>query len=170
MREVTVDSGCSAAMGMVMRSATVRDIPGMRALEGHAATAARWTKQAYEQLFCQGGLPRLILVLEQGSNLVGFIVALCVGSEWEVENIAVAGNLQRRGLGSWLLRELKERAWQSGAEGLFLEARESNRAARALYEKCGFVQTGKRTAYYSEPAEDAILYQYSSTAGKTLGK
>jgi ribosomal-protein-alanine N-acetyltransferase len=41
---------------------------------------------------------------------------------------------------------------------VFLEVRESNAAARALYEKCGFQISGRRKSYYSDPAEDAVLY------------
>mgnify|MGYP002582415600 FL=1 len=38
-----------------------------------------------------------------------------------------------------------------------LEVRESNLAARRLYEKNGFEIVGKRKNYYEKPAEDAIL-------------
>jgi ribosomal-protein-alanine N-acetyltransferase len=43
---------------------------------------------------------------------------------------------------------------------VFLEVRESNAAARCFYEKAGFVQTGRRKSYYTDPAEDAVLYRY----------
>jgi ribosomal-protein-alanine N-acetyltransferase len=36
--------------------------------------------------------------------------------------------------------------------------RESNTAARRLYEKLGFSEIGRRKAYYHNPQEDAILY------------
>ena len=42
---------------------------------------------------------------------------------------------------------------------MFLEVRESNAAARTLYEKAGFEQTGRRHSYYTSPLEDAILYR-----------
>ena len=52
-----------------------------------------------------------------------------------------------------LLRCLRGRA-----RTILLEVRESNSAARKLYEKCGFVQSGRRQRYYKQPEEDAILY------------
>ena len=46
-----------------------------------------------------------------------------------------------------------------GAKAVFLEVRESNQAARALYEKWAFLESGRRRRYYQEPDEDAILYR-----------
>ena len=46
-----------------------------------------------------------------------------------------------------------------GAKAVFLEVRESNYAARALYEKWAFVESGRRRRYYQDPNEDAILYR-----------
>jgi ribosomal-protein-alanine N-acetyltransferase len=46
-----------------------------------------------------------------------------------------------------------------GAESVFLEVRESNRAARFLYEKWSFVESGRRKQYYQGPQEDAIVYR-----------
>jgi ribosomal-protein-alanine N-acetyltransferase len=44
---------------------------------------------------------------------------------------------------------------------VFLEVRESNSAARTLYEKAGFEATGLRKSYYANPVEDAVLYRRS---------
>jgi ribosomal-protein-alanine N-acetyltransferase len=43
---------------------------------------------------------------------------------------------------------------------VFLEVRESNAAARALYANAGFEQTSRRKSYYANPLEDAILYRH----------
>ena len=106
---------------------------------------------------------RLVLVAERAvsSNTVeiaGFLVALHLGPEWELENIAVTPEARRSGLGMQLLTALLTRAKETNSQKVFLEVRESNAAARALYEKAGFRQTGRRKGYYSDPAEDAILY------------
>ena len=79
--------------------------------------------------------------------------------EWEIENIAVAGPARRRGLGTRLLGELLDLARGRGADAVFLEVRESNHAARALYEKWAFLESGRRRGYYKDPEEDAILYR-----------
>ena len=82
-----------------------------------------------------------------------------VAEEWEIENIAIAGSARRRGLGTRLLGELLDLARAKGAEAVFLEVRESNRVARALYEKWAFLESGRRRRYYKDPEEDAILYR-----------
>ena len=82
-----------------------------------------------------------------------------VAEEWEIENIAVADSARRRGLGTRLLGEILDLARASGAAAVFLEVRESNRAARALYEKWAFLESGSRCGYYADPQEDAILYR-----------
>jgi ribosomal-protein-alanine N-acetyltransferase len=48
---------------------------------------------------------------------------------------------------------------QHGAENAFLEVRESNQPARKLYEKLGFVEVGRRKAYYPDHQgrEDALV-------------
>jgi len=61
-------------------------------------------------------------------------------------------------MGTRLLGEFLDRAKVAGAEMVFLEVRESNHAARALYEKWAFVQSGRRKGYYCVPEEDAITY------------
>jgi ribosomal-protein-alanine N-acetyltransferase len=131
----------------------------MMALERHAVTAAHWSVADYARLFAAGS-QYVALVLEE-QEVEGFVVARGIGTEWELENIAVAGPARRRGLGTRLLAELLDRARQAGARHVFLEVRESNRAARALYEKWAFVESGRRKAYYRGPDEDAVLYRFT---------
>ena len=149
-----------------IRPATAADIPALRAVEAHAATAAHWTAETWERIFLPGGLPRLALVLEEAMPVVAFVMVLCLETEWEIENIAVAGDARRRGLGARLVGEVLDRARNAGAGAVFLEVRESNRAARALYEKWAFVAVGCRAGYYSDPPEGAILYRFSFAPGK----
>jgi len=134
------------------------DIPRLLVLERHAATAAHWAEADYQKLFAAGAPERLALVLEE-AEIVAFLVARGVGAEWEIENVAVAGTARRRGLGTRLLGEVLKQARARGAEGVFLEVRESNRAARMLYEKWAFVESGRRAGYYRDPEGDAILYR-----------
>ena len=145
---------------MEIRPATPADVPAMMALERRAVTAAHWSESDYLRLFLPFG-DRLALVLEEEEVVEGFIVASGVGTEWEIENIAVAGPARRRGLGAHLLVELLDQARAAGARNIFLEVRESNRAARALYEKWAFVESGRRKCYYHQPDEDAILYRFT---------
>lgn len=98
------------------------------------------------------------LVAEDQGEMQGFVIARITGDECELENVVVAEGVQRRGLGSRLMEALMDCVRKSGAARIFLEVRESNAAAHALYEKCGFQINGRRKSYYSDPAEDAVLY------------
>ena len=142
---------------MKIRPATSDDIPAMMALEGHAVTAAHWSREQYDAVLSGGGIRRVGLVLEEDSKVQAFIVARAIGKEREIENIAVAGPARRRGLGTRLLGEFLELARAEGAETVFLEVRASNQAARFLYEKWAFLEAGRRKAYYRNPVEDAVV-------------
>jgi ribosomal-protein-alanine N-acetyltransferase len=146
-----------------VRLATVADIPTMMQLEKHAATAGHWSREQYEQIFSVTGSPgsrqAVVLVIEEEGTVLGFLVARSVGSEWEIENVAIAGPARRRGIGTRLVGEFIDQARAKGATAVFLEVRESNRAARLLYEKWAFVESGRRKGYYRDPVEDAILYR-----------
>ena len=142
---------------MRIRLATPADVPTMMTLERRAATAAHWSAEQYEAVF--SGESRVALVLEEEAGVLGFVAGRAVGEEWEIENIAVAGPARRRGLGSRLLGEFLDLARDRGAEAVFLEVRESNLAARRLYDKWAFLETGRRKDYYREPEEDAIVYR-----------
>jgi len=133
----------------------------MMTLERPAATAAHWSKEQYEQALATSAPRRLLLVIEETADLQGFLVARSLGKEWEIENIAVAGPARRRGLGTRLLGEFLDQVRAQGAEAVFLEVRESNHAARSLYEKWAFVESGRRTRYYRDPEEDAVIYRLS---------
>jgi [ribosomal protein S18]-alanine N-acetyltransferase len=146
---------------VLIRHAAASDIPAMMALEKHAVTAAHWSREQYETA-CSSVAPfRVVLILEEGSELKGFIAGRVLDKEWEIENVVVAMPARRRGLGSRLLGEFIDLARSRHAEAVFLEVRESHVAARRLYEKLAFVESGRRKRYYREPDEDAIVYQLS---------
>jgi len=130
-------------------------------LERQSPTAAHWTEQQYSDLFAAKGEPpaRLALVAEAGSSVLsGFLVARHTAPEWELENIVVAPVARRMGIGKQLMDALMFQAQQTSSDAVFLEVRESNMTARRFYEKLGFRENGRRKAYYSHPAEDAVLY------------
>jgi len=142
-----------------VRPATSADIPALMALEKRAVTASHWSLEQYEAAFSETGPDRIVIVIEEECGVRGFLVARAVDREWEIENVAVAGPVRRRGLGTRLLSEFLDLARERGAQAVFLEVRDSNLAARALYEKWAFVETGRRALYYREPEEDAVAYR-----------
>jgi ribosomal-protein-alanine acetyltransferase len=147
---------------VLIRSATLADIPSILQLERQSATAGHWTEEQYRQAFQRDGATRIVLVgAEDSTSPAGFLVAQHVALEWELENIVVASTARRKGLGKRLLNELLAAAKKTNSTAVFLEVRESNAAARTLYEKTGFEQSGRRKSYHTNPSEDAILYRLS---------
>jgi ribosomal-protein-alanine N-acetyltransferase len=145
-----------------VRAAGPSDLPRLIEIAAHSATAAQWNPAEYHKLFAPEPLQnRPALAIEEDSQVLGFIVAKQIGPEWEIENIAVTGSARRRGLGTRLLGEFIDLARSRGAREIFLEVRESNLAARALYEKWAFIETGRRKAYYEDPVEDALIFKLS---------
>jgi ribosomal-protein-alanine N-acetyltransferase len=145
---------------MRIRRAILADVSAILTLEKQAATAAHWTTQQYETALLGEAPARVVLIVEeQETGLQGFIVGKSLQQEWEIENMVIAARVQRLGLGSRLLGEFLDLARGRGAQAVFLEVRESNVAARRLYEKCSFVESRRRKVYYREPDEDAIVYR-----------
>jgi len=150
-----------------VRPATPADLPALLALESSAVSAAHWSEAEYHRLLAEAG--RAVLLIEEDA-VQGFIVGRDLGPEWEIENIVIAGSEQRHGLGSRLVEELLSLARRRGAQAVFLEVRESNRAARALYSRMGFTESGRRKSYYRNPEEDALVCRklFPEVAGKAV--
>ena len=147
---------------MLIRPATAADLTSLLALEQQSITAAHWSAAQY-QTAVTGSIPRRVALLaEDESAIQGFLIARVADRDWEIENIVVAAAARRRGLGTRLIREFLELARRQESESVFLEVRSSNHAARGLYQKCAFVEIGRRPRYYHEPTEDAVLYRFPS--------
>jgi ribosomal-protein-alanine N-acetyltransferase len=165
----------------LIRLAIPADIPQLLALDRQSPTAAHWTEQQYRQLFAPANHPPRIALIANASPadsssaaasssslresqpeaILGFLIALHVAPEWELENIVVAPTARRQGIGKQLLHDLLAAAHETNSESVFLEVRESNSAARALYEHAGFAAVGRRPSYYADPQEDAVLYRFA---------
>ncbi|NQM30218.1 ribosomal protein S18-alanine N-acetyltransferase [Streptococcus suis] len=88
----------------------------------------------------------------EGQELVGFLAVQTVLDEMEILQIAVKTDFQRLGIASQLMAAVMD--WDGD---IFLEVRESNSAAQALYTRQHFTKIGKRKDYYRNPVEDAVI-------------
>ncbi len=97
-------------------------------------------------------------VFDSAQRLVAYAVMSLVVDEAELLLFVVASNWQGKGLGKQFLLGLLDRL-PAVAQRVFLELRDSNHRALALYESCGFHQIGHRPNYYpsAQGREDAIL-------------
>jgi ribosomal-protein-alanine acetyltransferase len=137
------------------------------------SSAAHWTRQHYDDLFLpradRNAPERHAWVAEADpkpqsqknleTRIRGFIIACKIRDEYELENLVVGTESRRQGIGRLLVNQLLAHSRENHASGIFLEVRESNRAARELYEEFGFKIAGLRRSYYQAPPEDAVLYR-----------
>lgn len=92
-------------------------------------------------------------------KIVAYVFMMVVLDEATVLNITVDPAYQGKGLGRKLLRYVKTELSKKGIVSIFLEVRESNRNALALYESEGFHEIDVRKNYYptKNGREDAII-------------
>lgn len=88
----------------------------------------------------------------------GFIVWRTVLDESEIITIGVHPDARGTGIAIAMIGLMENEIKKNGASKIFLEVSHTNTPAIKLYEKCGFVQIGKRKNYYSD-GTDAILMQ-----------
>ena len=89
--------------------------------------------------------------------VAGYVAAFSVGEDGEILNVAVGPPYRGRGLAGQMLDAVLIELAARGVRSAFLEVRESNRAARALYASRGFAEIGRRRDYYRRPVEDALV-------------
>ena len=133
------------------READLDDVAGIE----RDVFADPWTRRSFADLVT--GHHVEFLVAAQGKEVVGYAIVLISGVESELANLAVAKVKQQHGLGTKLLDEAKGAARRRGCQEMFLEVRESNKAAISLYTSEGFQAVGRRARYYARPIEDAIV-------------
>jgi ribosomal-protein-alanine N-acetyltransferase len=114
---------------------------------------APWSENMLREELGKG----IFLVAEQDGRTAGYVGCQTVLDEGYITNVAVSPDFRRQGIARALIAELTAKAGENKLAFVTLEVRESNLAARRLYEKNGFEIVGKRKNYYEKPAEDAIL-------------
>lgn len=92
-----------------------------------------------------------------GETLCGYVNATWVLDEVNINRICTHPAFRRQGAAKGLFAALDDFCRKRGITRFFLEVRESNAAAQALYRSLGFTETGRRPNFYENPAEGAVL-------------
>lgn len=115
-----------------------------------------WTRQDMAELLAAPGVVGLL-----AEHDAGFALCRVAADEAELLTIAVDPAARRHGIGAALLAAVVAQARGAGAATLLLEVGVDNPAARALYDRAGFIEVGRRPGYYRRrdgvPADAAIL-------------
>jgi ribosomal-protein-alanine N-acetyltransferase len=141
----------------VIRVMTVDLLDAVLAIEVQAYTFP-WTRGNFIDSIAAGYLARALVAAD--GALIGYFVAMPGFEEMHLLNVTVAAPHEGRGHARRLLAELYALSSGFAAGAVWLEVRESNARARALYLREGFTEAGRRRDYYPAPAgrrEDAIL-------------
>jgi len=138
-----------------IKNLTVDDVPEMMQME-RQAYAFPWTENVLKDCL-QGAYLCRGLMLE-GILCAYAILSVAVG-ECHILNVCVSPSMQGKGIANDFLRKLLNEAVECDAEIAFLEVRNSNVAALALYSKLGFSEIGRRKGYYrnGDSREDALV-------------
>jgi polysaccharide biosynthesis protein PslH len=136
---------------VLIRPAQEQDLAEIAEIQHSAPESSQWQAQDYLAFDCQ--------IAFMNDHIAGFLVSRSVADkEREILNIAIHPDFRRLHVATELLRAELSR-WP-GAH--FLEVRESNAAARRLYEGLGFQAIGERPAYYDNPSETGIVMRILS--------
>lgn len=104
------------------------------------------------------------LVAESNARVIGYAIARDAAGVAEILDLAISPEWRRAGVATALLSDLLAKLERGGITEVFLEVRESNRGARALYLAHGFNLAGRRPRYYRKPVEDALLLKLGGPA------
>lgn len=115
-----------------------------------------WSRESLQKAMLDDNNIYTVAVQEDG-EVVGYCGIWGVGSEGQICNIAVMEEERSHGIGYTLLSFSIDACRKKGMCDFTLEVRESNTAARRLYEKMGFCSEGIRKKYYTMPEEDAVI-------------
>lgn len=143
-----------------IRPAEPGDVAGMLEVE-RACFGDPWSARAIRE--AMQSETSQAYVAESLENLLGFVLARTSGPEAEILDLAVLPRMRRRGVARGLLRAVQDAVQRVGVEEIYLEVRESNRAAISLYQGEGYRAVGMRHRYYRNPLENALVLRVALT-------
>jgi len=127
------------------RPMMARDLDAVLAIEARCY-GFPWTRGNFIDALAAGYLAEVLPAPRGG--LIGYFVALAGAGEMHLLNLSVCPEHQHRGHARALLDRLQALCQTLEVDSLWLEVRESNHRARAIYRRRGFAEVGLRRDYY----------------------
>jgi ribosomal-protein-alanine N-acetyltransferase len=118
-----------------IRPAALADAAALVAIE-RRCFGDPWSEASFREALASSW--NFVLVAEASRGVSGYLVGRETAGTGEVLNLAVAPEFRRRGVGEALLEAGLAAFRRSRVDEVFLEVRESNTSARALYARHGF--------------------------------
>ncbi|MEZ5922203.1 MAG: GNAT family N-acetyltransferase [Parvularculaceae bacterium] len=146
-----------------VRRASKSDLDAIDCVEQRAFTGDRFARRNLARLLASGAAETFVIA--GGGAITGYVTLLFRKGSGvaRIYSIALAPAARGKGFGRRLLESAERAARRRGADRLRLEFRPSNRRARALYERAGFLLLEVKPAYYAD-GEDAIRMEKKITA------
>lgn len=141
---------------MIIRAAEQMDIDAIVRVE-NACFSTPWSIDAIKHEICENKLADFMIACYEENNIIGYIGIWTLLDECQINKIAVMPEKRKIGIGKTILNHVIELTRDMGVKSWYLEVRESNTAAQALYRSAGFSSVGTRKNYYINPVEDAVL-------------
>ncbi|WP_129600283.1 ribosomal protein S18-alanine N-acetyltransferase [Anaerophilus nitritogenes] len=99
----------------------------------------------------------IYVVIENKEKIIGYGGMWKIVDEGHITNIAIDPIYRKKGYGDKIVKALIQVAKEEKINSMTLEVRDSNEAAKSLYEKNGFYSCGVRQKYYEDNGEDAVI-------------
>lgn len=112
------------------------------------AFARGWSIDEMDALLNDPAVVGCVLRREQRERPYGFVLSRIAEDEAEVLSVAVASARRGAGGGAQLFARHLAQLSERGVRRIVLEVDEDNPAALSLYARFGFVEVGRRKAYY----------------------
>ena len=150
----------AARMTALLRPAVERDLSQVARIE-KSSFADPWSEESFRRLLGVAPAIFLVALFPPDEAVAGYVVAFSIGEDGELLNVAVDARFRGKGLAGQMLDAALIEMGARHVRTAFLEVRESNSAARALYRSRGFIEIGRRSNYYRRPVEDALVLRRS---------
>ena len=149
---------------IIERLESEEDLDGVADLEARCFNNP-WTRDMLARELAESDVAHVFILRLPACPVAAFCSCWIVVDELHINTLVVDSPFRRRGLGVSLMRFVIEEAMRRGARRATLEVRESNVAARKLYETLGFRVTNRRPRYYTRPDEDALVLWREDLSG-----
>lgn len=140
---------------MKVRRWKYTDVAALAAFEKEQEFPDSWNYNMLAESFLNDGFYGVLA--EEKGELIGMAAVMFGPDGADLVNILVKKDCRRRGVGDALMRAVLEECDRRELKKLFLEVRESNAPAVALYEKYGFTRVGERKKYYADGENAAVM-------------
>ena len=147
-----------------VKRATVSDAKAIASLE-EKTFSNPYSEEAVAEMLASSIHPSFLLEDHDGA-LLGYLLGQMISPEGDLLRIAVNLNARRCGVGRALIEAFLSHLRSNGCTVCFLDVREHNAPAQALYTSFGFTPFDRRKNYYHLPTEDAIVMRLSLDESK----